>query len=132
MKTRLGRPLKPVTAKRVSLGLKVSAETKGLIDALAHNSGLTQSQAAERLIERAIQYDRLIEAAIEPASLPDEDARERRIAIAGRLKAALGEVWADASPGLKSTMIGEVMGPPYTHAPAKPIEQLLREVRGEG
>lgn len=129
MKTRIGRPLKPVTAKRVSLGLKVSAETKGLIDALAFNSGLTQSQAAERLIERAIQYDRLIAAAIEPPGV--EDARERRIAIARRLQEALGEVYADASPRLKSTMIDEVMGPPYTHAPAKPMEQLLREVRDE-
>jgi hypothetical protein len=55
---RIGRPPKTPTTKRVSLGLKVSEEIKRLIDSLAQASGRTQSQEAEYLIERALQYDR--------------------------------------------------------------------------
>lgn len=55
---RVGRPTKPaVGASRVSLGLKVTAATKRVIEALALASGRTQSQEAEFLIERALQFD---------------------------------------------------------------------------
>ncbi len=60
---RIGRPLKPVAkGKRVSLGLKVTAEVKRHIDSAATASGRTQSQEAEALIERALQYDRVFAA----------------------------------------------------------------------
>jgi hypothetical protein len=63
-KKRVGRPFKspPPKGQRVSLGLKVTAEVKRHIDAAARASGRTQSQEAELLIERALQYDRTLEA----------------------------------------------------------------------
>jgi hypothetical protein len=60
---RIGRPMKaPARGKRVSLGLKVTAEVKRHIDKEARASGRTQSQEAEALIERALQYDRMLDA----------------------------------------------------------------------
>jgi hypothetical protein len=60
---RIGRPLKaPAKGKRVSLGLKVTAEVKRHIDSAARASGRTQSQEAEHLIERALQYDQMLTA----------------------------------------------------------------------
>jgi hypothetical protein len=57
-KRRAGRPTKPaVGTARVSLGLKVTAKTKLVVEALATASGRTQSQEAEFLIERALQID---------------------------------------------------------------------------
>lgn len=58
---RVGRPTKPATTKRVSLGLKVTAEVKQWIEALAQASGRTQSQEAEHQIERARQYEAMLE-----------------------------------------------------------------------
>ncbi len=50
---RTGRPTKAADpGTRVSLGLKVTAETKAKLDALARESGRTQSQEAEAAIER--------------------------------------------------------------------------------
>jgi len=58
---RIGRPIKPaMPGERPSLGLRVSAATKALVEALAARSGRTQSQEAEFLIERAIQYDSIL------------------------------------------------------------------------
>ena len=58
---RIGRPIKPaLPGERPSLGLKVTAATKALIEALARASGRTQSQEAEFLIERCVQYDRTL------------------------------------------------------------------------
>jgi hypothetical protein len=60
---RIGRPIKPaLPGERPSLGLKVTAATKALIEALARASGRTQSQEAEFLIERCLQYDRTLTA----------------------------------------------------------------------
>jgi hypothetical protein len=60
---RIGRPLKtPSKGKRASLGLKVTAEVKRHIDSAARASGRTQSQEAEHLIERALQYDQMLAA----------------------------------------------------------------------
>ncbi len=47
-------------ATRPSLGLKVTAETKLLIEELARSTGRTQSQQAEYLIEAALQYERTL------------------------------------------------------------------------
>jgi hypothetical protein len=58
-KPRMGRPLKPTKRKRIQLGLIVSAKTKNFIDKEAKASGRSQSQVAESLIERALQYDAL-------------------------------------------------------------------------
>jgi hypothetical protein len=58
---RIGRPIKPaLPGERPSLGLKVTAATKALIEALANASGRTQSAEAEFLIERCVQYDRAL------------------------------------------------------------------------
>jgi hypothetical protein len=58
---RIGRPIKPaLPGERPSLGLKVTAATKALIEALASASGRTQSAEAEYLIERCLQYDRTL------------------------------------------------------------------------
>jgi hypothetical protein len=58
-----GRPAKTAQpGQRVSLGLKLSWQTKNLLDRLATETGRTQAGAAEHLIERALQYDRLIAA----------------------------------------------------------------------
>jgi hypothetical protein len=60
---RIGRPLKPpMKGKRVSLGLKVTAEVKRHIDKAAQDSGRTQSQEAEALIERALTHDAMLKA----------------------------------------------------------------------
>jgi hypothetical protein len=60
---RIGRPFKPaIGAARVALGLKVTGETKRMVEALARASGRTQSQQAEYLIERALQYDQIAKA----------------------------------------------------------------------
>ena len=63
-KMRIGRPIKPTPKgkKRLPLGLIVAAEVKRRIDEEAERSGLTQSQVAERLIERAFQYDNTLAA----------------------------------------------------------------------
>jgi hypothetical protein len=52
----------PAKGQRVSLGLKVTAAVKRHIDSEARASGRTQSQEAEALIERALQYDRVLQA----------------------------------------------------------------------
>jgi uncharacterized protein (DUF1778 family) len=44
----------PKPGKRVSLGLKVTAEVKQRIDKAAQASGRTQSQEAELLLEKAL------------------------------------------------------------------------------
>jgi hypothetical protein len=61
-KKKTGRPVKPAERKRIQLGLIVTAETKATIDKLAEDSGRSQSQVAEMLIERALQYDRMLAA----------------------------------------------------------------------
>jgi hypothetical protein len=48
--------------ERYSLGLIVTAEMKRLIDETARATGRTQSQVAELLMEKAVQYDRTIAA----------------------------------------------------------------------
>jgi hypothetical protein len=61
MKKPTGRPIKPgLPGGRAHLGLIVTSETKSLVEELARASGRTQSQMAEHLIERAIQYDRTL------------------------------------------------------------------------
>jgi|SRR4051794_34674824 hypothetical protein len=60
---KIGRPPKPAPkGKRVSLGLKVTADVKRLIDSQAKKTGSSQSQVAEQLIQRALQYDRTLKA----------------------------------------------------------------------
>jgi hypothetical protein len=59
---RIGRPTKPParTAKRIKLGLVVSAEIKRQLDKAAKDSGLSQSQEAERRIEMSYNYERVL------------------------------------------------------------------------
>jgi hypothetical protein len=58
-KRRTGRPTKapPRGARRIGLGLKVSAATKARLDRAAEKSGLSQSQEAERRIEASFHYE---------------------------------------------------------------------------
>jgi hypothetical protein len=56
-----GRPIKPaLPGERPQLGLKVTAATKALVEALARASGRTQAREVEFLIERCLQYDRTL------------------------------------------------------------------------
>jgi hypothetical protein len=67
---RIGRPMKPVEeGRRYPLGLRVTAQIKRRIDEMARNSGRTQSQEAEDLLEKALQAERLLAAA--GTSLPE-------------------------------------------------------------
>jgi hypothetical protein len=61
---RIGRPpmKPPARGKRVSLGLKVTAEVKRHLDSAHRMSGRTQSQEAEHLIEKALAYDQMLDA----------------------------------------------------------------------
>ena len=54
---RIGRPLKRAVGRdRLPLGLKVTAKMKRYIDKLARDSGRTQSQEAELLMESALEF----------------------------------------------------------------------------
>jgi hypothetical protein len=58
MGKRIGRPTKaPQPGKKVSLGLKVTAEIKNRLDAAARASGRTQSQEAERRLEGSFEHE---------------------------------------------------------------------------
>src|SRR6266566_5666742 len=63
-KRRIGRPMKKSARgeKRASLGLKVRVAVKKQIDEAAKDSGRTQSQEAEALIERCLTYDVMLKA----------------------------------------------------------------------
>jgi hypothetical protein len=59
MAARTGRPfVKAAAGTRVSLGLKVTSETKRLIESAAEASGRTQSQEAEYRICQSFDRDR--------------------------------------------------------------------------
>jgi hypothetical protein len=70
-KKRIGRPPRnpPTRGKRVSLGLKVTAEVKRHLDSAFRTSGRTQSQEAEHLIEKALAYDQMLDAISIPTSI---------------------------------------------------------------
>ena len=58
----VGRPIKkPKRGKRISLGLKVTADTKRRIDLAARASGRTQSQEAEHRIELSYALERALD-----------------------------------------------------------------------
>jgi predicted transcriptional regulator len=58
MGKRIGRPTKaPQPGKKVSLGLKVTADIKNRLDAAARASGRTQSQEAERRLEGSFEHE---------------------------------------------------------------------------
>jgi hypothetical protein len=62
---RIGRPTKkPKTGERVSLGLRVTAETKQRLDAAAAMSGRSQSQEAEMRLERSFERQDLMTEAL--------------------------------------------------------------------
>jgi predicted transcriptional regulator len=93
---RIGRPLKaPAKGKRISLGLKVTAEVKRHIDSAARASGRTQSQEAEHLIERALQYDQMLAAmhtTLAQIEQGNVEAAFRRLGYAP-IQTPLGKVW---------------------------------------
>jgi hypothetical protein len=58
---RIGRPMKPpVRGRRTTITLMVSHELKRRIDGGARQSGRSQSQEAERLIQTAFNYERVL------------------------------------------------------------------------
>lgn len=64
-KKRTGRPAKkPKPGSRVSLGLKVTAQMKELLDAQAKASGRTQSQEAELRLEQTFWQEELLPRAL--------------------------------------------------------------------
>src|SRR5215203_3891641 len=93
---RIGRPPNsPEEGKRVSLGLKVTADVKRLIDAEARRNGTTQSQEAERLIERALQTDRLLRAVVQASE--EEEKRSGKVKV--RASSGDGTPMAVLAPG---------------------------------
>src|SRR5262245_13080869 len=82
---RIGRPTKAPArrAKRIKLGLVVSAEIKRQLDKTAKDSGLSQSQEAERRIAASFDYETLF------GPLNEAADRAREIAT-GKVEAALG------------------------------------------
>lgn len=65
MAKRIGRPPKTSEPRaRYSLGLKVTASMKERIEQLAKQTGRTQSQAAEYLLERAFFVTDLVAAGL--------------------------------------------------------------------
>jgi hypothetical protein len=60
---RMGRPTKPARkGRRYQIGVIVTGATKAVIDAAAKASGRTISREVEHLVEKALQYDRVLEA----------------------------------------------------------------------
>ncbi len=93
---RIGRPAKtPIKGKRVSLGLKVTAQVKRHIDEAARNSGRTQSQEAEALIEKALTYDRALEAMRTTLTKIKEGSIEAAFRSAGFIPchSPYGKIW---------------------------------------
>jgi hypothetical protein len=65
---RIGRPAKaPEPGSRVSLGLKVTGDIKGRLDATARANGRTQSQEAEARLERSFHEEELLPQLLELA-----------------------------------------------------------------
>lgn len=63
---RRGRPNKPATpGRRSALGLRVTAQIKELLDSRARQSGRTQSQEAELLIELSSRAEQRLDQALE-------------------------------------------------------------------
>jgi hypothetical protein len=79
-KKRIGRPMKrPAKGKRVSLGLKVTADVKRHIDAAARASGRTQSQEAEHLIEQGLAVADLLAAQRTTVAKQARDLAEKNL-----------------------------------------------------
>ena len=103
---RLGRPLKtPTPGKRVSLGLKVTAETKQRLDEEARRHGRTQSQQAELMIERSF---------VEEAAFGGPEMRRVALlmatafATAGQHSAGGAPDWANDRDAYRAGLIGVV------------------------
>lgn len=80
VKQRVGRPSKSVSpGQRFSLGLKVTAEIKQLIDTLARRTGRTQSQQAELMIEFYFQYQATLAALRTSLTMIEKDGVELRL-----------------------------------------------------
>src|ERR1700735_2801886 len=88
----IGRPFKPaIGAPGVALGLKVPGETKRMAETLARASGRSQSQQAEYLIERALQYDQIAKAMGTTLESFEQDSieaalRRKRLAPRSRIR----------------------------------------------
>jgi hypothetical protein len=64
--TKRGRPYKPATpGQRSSLGLRVTAEIKDLLDSAAMKNGRTQSAEAEARLELTFRAERQLDQALE-------------------------------------------------------------------
>jgi hypothetical protein len=124
---KIGRPPNPAEGpKRFSLGLKVTAETKAVIDREARNTGRSQSQVAELLIEKALTYDQIISALNQSL----EDVRRGQTEAAFQregyrwVHSTYGKIWLpkDHPIGSRSDFVpveeGEYVYPPVDIPPA--------------
>jgi hypothetical protein len=109
---RIGRPMKaPARGKRVSLGLKVTADIKRRLDAAAQASGRTQSQEAEYRIELSYQYQRALGDFEQAKKQLAEQAKKLREEIElGLAEAALSRSGWSSVPDLRYG--GDVWFPP--------------------
>jgi hypothetical protein len=109
---RIGRPMKaPVRGKRVSLGLKVTADIKRRLDTAAQASGRTQSQEAEYRIELSYQYERALGEYEQAKKQFAEQAKKLREEIElGLAEAALSRSGWSSVPDLRYG--GDVWLPP--------------------
>ncbi|SDR31388.1 hypothetical protein SAMN05519103_01934 [Rhizobiales bacterium GAS113] len=79
-KRSVGRPIKPAApGQRFSLGLKVTAEIKQLIDALARKTGRTQSQQVELMVEGFLQFQATLAALRTSLTMLEKDGVELRL-----------------------------------------------------
>jgi len=103
-KRRVGRPTKQPSGKRVSLGLKVTAEVKQQIEEAARASGRTQSQEAEHLIERALLVERLMQSMRTTVEQVERGNFEAALYRRGftQIRDARGTLWAPPGyPGIE-------------------------------
>lgn|SRR5262245_1447634 len=127
---RIGRPTKPPArrAKRIKLGLVVSAEIKRQLDKTAKDSGLSLSQEVERRVAESFRYETVL------GPLNEANDRVREIAT-GKVEAALrragwgsyfeprygGDVWAP--PGRRPRVKPAEYTPPPLPLRAQALEQ---------
>jgi hypothetical protein len=129
-KAKIGRPPnKAEGPKRFSLGLKVTAETKAVIDREAQRTGRSQSQVAELLIEKALTYDQIISGLNQSL----EDVRSGRIEAAFQregyrwVHSPFGKIWLpkDHPIGSRGDFVpfeeGEYVPPSVMIPPAEPL-----------
>lgn len=137
------RRKKPVElGRRYSLGIRVSAETKAVIDERSRLAGHSQSAIAEQLIEKALQYEQTLRAMGRSMEAIHQQSFDSALFRAGYkpVRTSHGKVWYPPdypgveTPGFVAPEPGEYLGDPVELPPEKPIsaeeaEQAARDIR---